>query len=246
MQHAYDSQFMNYADQSSRHSARVVSNLLKRELQIASVLDVGCAKGTWLKAWLESGVVEYAGVDGNYVSTDDLVIPAGCFTAADLSQPINLQRKFDLVQSLEVAEHLPATAADQFIRNLVLHSTGIVLFSAAPPGQGGEHHINEQPFEYWRAKFREHGFFAYDYLRPSIADDLSVSFWYRFNILLYVREDVQAGLPEAIRTTRVPDQQAVVDVSPIWFRARKFVIRQLPHAWQQSLARLKAHSWRAR
>jgi SAM-dependent methyltransferase len=242
VQHTYDSHFMNYADRSSRHSAQTISALLRKALTITSVLDIGCAKGTWLSAWQETGVDEIMGVDGDYVAADALVIPRERFVAADLSQPIDLHRTFDLVQTLEVAEHIRGDAADQFVENLVLHSAGVVLFSAAPPGQGGEFHVNEQPYDYWREKFRARGFEAYDYVRPMIAGDKSVSFWYRFNIMLYVRDDAVARIPDAIRSTRVPSAQPIPDISPVWFRFRKFVIRVLPYALQQKLARMKAHA----
>lgn len=241
MQYSYDSRFMDYADRSSRHSARTISMLLRKALTISSVLDIGCAKGTWLCAWQESGVGEIMGVDGSYVATDELVIPHDRFVAADLAQPIDLQRKFDLVQSLEVAEHIRPEAADQFVENLVRHSAGVVLFSAAPPGQGGEFHVNEQPYDYWREKFRAHGFAAYDYVRPLIAGDKSVSFWYRYNTLLYVRAEAAAALSEQMRHTRVDDSRSIEDVSPLPFRARKMLIRKLPIALRQALARVKAH-----
>ena len=47
--------------------------------------------------------------------------------------------------------------ADTFVQNLVRHASGAILFSAAPPGQGGEFHVNEQPYEYWRGKFQRCG-----------------------------------------------------------------------------------------
>jgi SAM-dependent methyltransferase len=242
MQYAYDSRFMDYADRSSRHSAQTISALLQKALTITSVLDVGCAKGTWLSAWQESGAGEIMGVDGSYVVTDELVIPRDRFVAANLAGLIDLHRKFDLVQSLEVAEHIRSEEANEFVANLARHSAGVVLFSAAPPGQGGEFHVNEQPYDYWREKFRVHGFAAYDYVRPLIADDKSVSFWYRFNTLLYVREDAEKSLPEVIGMTRVPDTQGIRDISPIWFRARKLAIRMLPFGLQQKLARFKARA----
>jgi hypothetical protein len=34
----------------------------------------------------------------------------------------------------------------------------MVLFSAAPPGQGGEHHVNERTYEFWRGLFARHGY----------------------------------------------------------------------------------------
>jgi 2-polyprenyl-3-methyl-5-hydroxy-6-metoxy-1,4-benzoquinol methylase len=65
-----------------------------------------------------------------------------------LIQPLDLEKEFDLVVSLEVAEHLPASAADQFVNTLVKHGKKI-LFSAAIPGQGGQDHLNEQWPDYW-------------------------------------------------------------------------------------------------
>jgi hypothetical protein len=245
MQHQYDSSFLNYADRSSQHSARTISSLLRKTLKIGSVLDIGCAKGTWLGIWNEGGVADIQGIDGAY-AIGDLVIPPEKFLPKDLAKPIALQRTFDLVQSLEVAEHIPVPSAEQFVDNVVAHSAGVVLFSAAPPGQGGEFHVNEQPYDYWREKFQKRGFFAFDYVRPLIRDDRQVSFWYRFNTLLYVREDRIAQLPEAVRATRVADGVRIPDVSPAWFRARKFLVRLLPEAVRQKLAGLKAAAWRNR
>src|SRR6476659_349973 len=121
MQHTYDSHFMNYTDRSSRHSARAISALLRQVMPVASVLDIGCAKGTWLSIWREGGVNDIVGVDGDYIKAADMVIPGENFVSAALAQPIDLQRKFDLVQSLEVAEHIRSEAADQFVKNLVRH-----------------------------------------------------------------------------------------------------------------------------
>lgn len=131
MSHAYDSRFMNYADVSSRTSAQRIAGLLLQALPIRSVLDVGCAKGTWLDVWSELGVGEIQGVDGDYVDRANLVIPAARFRAANLAQALDLGRQFDLVQSLEVAEHIPGESASIFVENLVRHSSGIVLFLRA-------------------------------------------------------------------------------------------------------------------
>lgn len=241
MSHAYDSRFMNYADVSSRTSAQRIAGLLLQALPIRSVLDVGCAKGTWLDVWSELGVGEIQGVDGDYVDRANLVIPAARFRAANLAQALDLGRQFDLVQSLEVAEHIPGESASIFVENLVRHSSGIVLFSAAPPGQGGEFHVNEQPYDYWRALFRRHGFDAYDCIRPQIANEASVSFWYRYNIFLYVHQTAIARLPAATIATRVGDEQMLTDISPTLFKWRKQIVRLLPDGVRDGLARFKAN-----
>ena len=108
-------------------------------------------------------------VDGPYVDRRRLLIDPGDFHAADLAAPIGLGRRFDLVQSLEVAEHLPAAKAEQFVDMLTTHGH-CVMFSAAVPGQGAENHVNEQPAEYWRAIFGERGYGAVDFFSDRSTD----------------------------------------------------------------------------
>jgi hypothetical protein len=162
---------MQYTAQSSAYSAAAVTSILHRRLKVDSVLDVGCACGTWLRAWSKNGVADLHGVDGDYVDRQMLEVPVGMFTAVDLIDLFDLGRQFDLVQSLEVGEHIKESASEAFVESIVLHARRYVLFSAAPPGQGGEHHINEQPYEFWRKKFERRGFVTVDAVRPAIAGD---------------------------------------------------------------------------
>ena len=240
MSHVYDSDFMDYTSQSSRYSAQKTIAALSKDISPVSVLDVGCARGTWLQEWAKAGIADYYGVDGEYVDLERLDIPRDRFLAADLSKPFQLSRKFELVQSLEVAEHVAAEFADVFVENLTRHASGAIFFSAAPPGQGGEFHVNEQPFDYWRKKFARHGYSAYDYVRPLLANDRGISFWYRFNPIVYLADERAARMPDAVRATHVGDSDDIADVSPTWFKMRKRAIRALPFGMQQSLARLKA------
>jgi SAM-dependent methyltransferase len=241
MGHVYGEEFMGYAAVSSRYAAETVVGVLGPTLGPASVLDVGCAGGAWLQAWMTSGVRDVRGVDGDYVNRSQLLIPEELFQAADLAQPLDLTRRFDLVQSLEVAEHIVPAASATFIESLTRHAERFVLFSAAPPGQGGEYHINERPYEYWRGLFATHGFVPFDCVRPLIAHDGRVSFWYRYNTLLYARAENVASLPEAIRRTAVGEGNRIPDIAPLPFRLRKAAVRLLPLGVQHELARLKSH-----
>jgi hypothetical protein len=64
-----------------------------------------------------------------------------------------------------------------------------VLFSAAIPFQGGEHHVNEQWPSYWVDSFAAHGFVAADPFRQPLWRHESVAWWYAQNLLLFVRRD---------------------------------------------------------
>ena len=167
-EHEYSGDFYAYIDAGSRRSARAVAGLLLPEIKIGSLLDVGAGHGAWAAEWLAAGVGDALAVDGDYVRADQLAVPAKYFRAHDLAMPLDLGRRFDLVQSLEVAEHLPRARADLFVDNLVAHGD-LILFSAAVPHQGGEHHVNEQPPQYWREKFAARGYQPFDFLRPRLA-----------------------------------------------------------------------------
>lgn len=233
--YSYDEKFFHYTNQISARSADVVVPLLYGPLRPSSVLDLGCGCGVWLSRWEKAGVGDVVGIDGEYVRREDLVIRPDSFVAHDLGRTVDLHRKFDLAQSLEVAEHLPAARARGFVSDLCRHAD-IVFFGAAPPGQGGENHINEQPYEYWQALFRERGYDAYDFVRPRVLHRHEVTPWHRYNPILYVRDSKAQALPEEIRQTRISDGIAVPDLSPALYRARKAVVRQLPSWATRALA----------
>jgi SAM-dependent methyltransferase len=234
---SYDAAFFEYVNSGAVRSAQRLLPLLTRELRIGSVLDVGCGQGAWLSVWQKLGVAGI-GIDGAYVDTSRLLIPASCFLPRDLQQPFTLDRRFDVVQSLEVAEHLPAAHAADFIASLVRHGD-LILFSAAPKGQGGDHHVNEQEYDYWRKLFAQHGYLALDYVRPLLHDEPSVEPWYRYNTLLYASSERLQTLPEAMRRTVIPVDQRIRDVSPPAYRVRKALIAALPVAVVTGIAKLK-------
>lgn len=237
--HVYSGGFYDYIDAGSRASARTVARLLLGEVTIESLLDVGAGHGAWAAEWIAAGVPDVVAVDGDYVARDRLAIPPERFRPHDLLQPLNLDRQFDLVQSLEVAEHLPASAADGFVETLVRHGD-LILFSAAVKHQGGEHHVNEQPLSYWRAKFAAHGYAPYDCIRPRIAADSKVMPWYRFNTLLYANHAGAARLSPAIRATRVPERAPVDIPGDLRWRARRAMVRLIPPALVKPIAMAKA------
>jgi SAM-dependent methyltransferase len=169
------------------NSPREVVPLIMNLFYPKSVLDVGCGLGTWLRVFEEGGVIDYLGVDGEYVDKRLLKIPEEKFLAVDLQKQWSVNRKFDLVICLEVAEHLREESADLLVESLVSHGDTIV-FSAAIPGQGGQYHINEQWPRYWQEKFAKHGFYYHDELRPLIWENSRVDWWYRQNIFTISRE----------------------------------------------------------
>src|SRR5262249_45035985 len=213
-------------------------------LRARSVLDGGCGQGVWMRAWHEAGAIRVLGLDGAYVDQERLLVPRANFMVADLSQPFDLGERFDLVQSLEVAEHLRPSVSTAFVDSLIRHGD-VVLFSAAVPGQGGENHINERPLEYWRDLFRQRGYACFDPIRPAVRGKAEIQSWYRYNTLLYANATGTARLPQMLVHTRVAEDDRLREGGNLVWRARRTILRRLPIRAINYIAKRRA-AWLAR
>lgn len=241
----YSSRYYEGLKEDSAASARAVVPLVLRLFPARSVVDVGCGAGTWTRAYLDAGC-DALGIDGAVVREDQLLFPAERFERRDLAQPLSLGRRFDLVNCLEVAEHLDPSRGPSFVADLC-RLGDVVVFSAAVPGQGGTHHVNEQWPSYWIPHFRSQGFVPLDCLRWQVWDNPEVAWWYVQNAFAFVREARLADFPAAAAAVRPWPTDLVhprayvratvpAEMSP---RMLKEVARALPHFPGKVLAHLR-------
>ena len=233
--HEYAELFFRYQREGSKRSARRLLPEVIDPLGVRSVLDIGCGAGAWVAACKDLGVSDGWGVDGAYLERSLLLFEQSKFQAKDITQPFDLGRTFDLVLCLEVAEHVPKAAVESLVDNIVRHGKK-VLFSAAPPGQGGEDHINEQPYEYWRDLFAKRRYRMFDFVRPGIVNAEQIEPWYRYNVMFFAHDDIIDMLPAQIGACRVHDNDRIQDFSPLQYRLRKAFIRYLPNSVVSRLA----------
>ncbi|MEY3277251.1 MAG: hypothetical protein RL153_2519 [Verrucomicrobiota bacterium] len=196
----YSSRYYEGLKEDSATSARAVVPLVLRMFPARSVVDVGCGSGTWARAYAEAGC-EVLGIDGHVVRDEQLLIPPDRFERRDLSQPLALGRRFDLVNCLEVAEHLDPSRGPSFVSNLC-DLGDVVVFSAAVPGQGGTHHVNEQWPSYWLPLFEKKGFTPIDCLRWQLWEREDVAWWYVQNMFAFVRTPRLPDFPMAEQAAR--------------------------------------------
>lgn len=191
-----------YTHVDSEHTvdgARTVLPIVFASAKPASLLDVGCGTGSWLKAAKDFGITDVWGVDGVKLQPEELHVPPERIKHYDLTQSWSLERRFDAAVCLEVAEHLDGAFGPTLIDALVRHSD-VILFSAACPGQPGQHHVNCRWPAYWQALFNERGYVCEDHLRDRIWDDSRVEPWYRQNLFLARRDPMGAGSEPRIRS----------------------------------------------
>jgi hypothetical protein len=129
-------------------------------LNINSLVDFGCGLGVFLDGALSTGKMR------NLVGYEYCYDNARKYLSATIDPYIHYGNvmekidcgKFDCVLSFEVAEHILTEKSDMFVKNLTDSSDKYIVLTAAPPGQGGTGHINEQPKEFWINKIESLGF----------------------------------------------------------------------------------------
>ena len=110
------------------------------------VLDIGCGPGTYVNCFQELGV-NATGYDSDVrVDGSPNLICKSLF---------ELEETADLVLCMEVAEHIDGANNQQIVEGMVnaLEPGGILIWTAAKPGQGGVGHINCQTKDYWADLF---------------------------------------------------------------------------------------------
>jgi SAM-dependent methyltransferase len=200
----YNEGFYADLESGSGESASKILSIVFDLVKVDSVVDFGCGTGAWLREAKRLGAKKLTGLDGPWVSCDQLVDPEIELLTVNLEKEITLARSYDLAISVEVAEHLPECRAESFVRD-ICSSSAIVLFGAAVPGQGGTNHINEQWQTYWAAKFALNKYLPLDIIRPQIYRDRSIVSWYRNNPILYVSiEEYHRLLSKVLEEKRYP------------------------------------------
>lgn len=117
-----------------------------------SYFDIGCGTGAMVKIARQLGVDAW-GVD--ILPHDEPYL-----LQQDLREFCDLGRTFDLVTSIEVAEHIAPESmgilCDTFARH-VRPDGGLLVLTTAAPGQNGDGHVNLVDKTIWRDRMEERG-----------------------------------------------------------------------------------------
>lgn len=154
----YGNEYFQFVEQTTIQSADAIADSIVRSFQPALLVDVGCGTGVLLECLRRRGVrgkgLEYAEAALALCRLRKLEVIKFDVTTDPL--PVDFGHA-DVVISMEVGQQLPATSADRYV-DLLCQSAPVVIFSSGVPGQGDRHPLNEQPHQYWIAKFHQRGY----------------------------------------------------------------------------------------
>lgn len=136
---------------------------LRVDYGLYSFLSVGCGVGWDVEWWQKQAAttgfglphIRAIGVEGDPEAFRKRRVDSLIWHDYTLG-PWAPVEKYDLGWCAEFVEHVEAC----FIPNWMatLKACGLVVMTFATPGQGGYHHVNEQPEGYWLDQFDKYGF----------------------------------------------------------------------------------------
>lgn len=187
----------------------IADNIISKYAPV-TVLDMGCAFGYLVSALRKKGVQAY-GIDiSEYAlsQADEKIKPYIKAMSALDELPPEFPKKYDLVVSIEMIEHLYEEDGLEVIKKMTEYADRVLL-SSTDNDFAEPTHVNVQPKEYWCEKFAEHNYFR----------DLNIDLRYISpNAYLFERND-NMTLKEL-----VTKYESVIKIEPLKIsRLRQFV-----------------------
>ena len=129
---------------------------LIKEFSVKSVLDIGCGEG-WALTYFRLRGVGTMGIDGLSRNVDRCKNLHNKAKLIDFSKEAFLSKwTFDLGWCCELVEHVE----EEYVQNIIdsFKCCRYVAMTHALPRQGGYHHVNCRPSDYWISLMDKNGF----------------------------------------------------------------------------------------
>jgi SAM-dependent methyltransferase len=130
-------------------------NYLIENLEVKSVLDIGCGPGGVVELCKNKGL-DVLGVDGDFTVERPESIKDNVVIHDYSKGPYIPEKKYDLAWTVEFVEHVDEEYMPNFIETF--KSCKYVIMTHALPGQPGHHHVNCQHAGYWLNVMEKNGF----------------------------------------------------------------------------------------
>lgn len=125
-------------------------------LGVKSVVDVGCGFGFHTKYFKEILGCDVLGVEGSSKVVDISLLPNDIVCHDYTTGSYIPEKVYDMCWCIEFVEHIEEKYRENFIDTF--KKCKYLVMTHGLPGQGGYHHVNCQPPEYWIDLLHGHGF----------------------------------------------------------------------------------------
>lgn len=168
-------------NQEEKPFAKRLTRWVKDNLNPKTVLDLGCGPGTYVDCFTNLGI-SCIGYDIDYRVEGKKNLK--CQSLFDI------KATSDLVLCMEVAEHIDSSQNQNIVDSVknALNPDGILIWTAAKPGQGGVGHINCQEKNYWISLFDESGLIRDSKIEEQLSLEMKAGYhmgWFIQNLLVY-------------------------------------------------------------
>jgi len=173
-----------------------ISSIIINQFNPKSIIDFGCGTGDILSSFEKKGIT-VLGIDGSKANRKYSKIKKENFILFDLRKKFENNKKYDICLCMEVAEHIEEKYSNNLINNLT-SSSKLIIFTAAPPGQGGLDHCNEKEYHWWIKRFNQHDYILdcdlTKCLKKEIAKILGDDNAYVRNLLIFKKQHSSSDL----------------------------------------------------
>lgn len=179
----YELREINYAqiEREEGPFAKRLATWIADTLQPQTALDIGCGPGIYVSAMREHGIAA-TGID-----IDSRVKDKPHLRCESL---FDIQDSSEVVICLEVAEHIDEKYANSVAASIAqsVKKDGVLIWSAAQPGQGGTGHINCQSKDYWLERLSSYGLKRNKILEGQLIDYILSGYhmgWFPRNAMVF-------------------------------------------------------------
>lgn len=159
-----------------------LANKLADLFEKKSVVDLGCGLG-WYCPIISKKSKKCDQYDGS-VNIEE--VTNGKVKYLNLAEKINFNCNYDIVMSLEVAEHIPKEFEEVYVNNLVKCSREGILITWSRIGQGGHFHVNNKNREDVMKLFESKGYKYQNEITERLKNSTQVD-WLKSNILYFTK-----------------------------------------------------------
>lgn len=166
-----------------------LAEFIVQQFEFSSVLEFGSGLGLLAEYIVDNRNLDsYSCIEPNYIKGRYKEDKPKLFSIDIFSDdiPTEINKKHDVVISIEVAEHIPRNKHDELFDFLVSRSKKWIIFSGARIGQGGHGHIAERDYNDWKSEFTKRNCFYCEELSEKIrqaCDEKNIN--HRVNIQVY-------------------------------------------------------------